>query len=324
MLSDYLRELERELSHRLPREDVQARLAEAESHLRDGIEGRIELGMEPLAAEREAIEAFGLSRRVARATPAAGVRARVGLLGAGYGLGVLFILFGYHFQVHYPRSTDLLFLTWIGLGVAFAVVAFRARRPMPGRVLATGLLGSLIVWLTLGATWLDLSPYMGGSVVPPGRAASQIQECRTALVEKTDDLAALDAGLETVRGLRGVEGLRGPGGYRVSVAQYWVYESRVRFTTVNDPKAAAQAWKDAVGPTARLRMEVERLKRMLVAIPQAQAASTLSNLVVVAPSVLPANVGVALGAVLIDVSFGGLGLLVSNLRRRRPRGGLRA
>ena len=324
MLERYLDDLRRDLAPRLPEEDLQARLAEAESHLREGVEARVELGLSPEDAEREAVAAFGKTERIARSTPPArsSPTLRLALLSSGYGLGVAFFVLGYRLIYDHPRGIEVLFGIWIALGLAFAVVSYRARRPTFFAVLGGGLLGAFVVWLVAGATWLDLHPYGGMGVVPPGEAAASLRRSEAALRDKRTDLAVLESGLKAIKGPRGMEALRVAGGYRAPGARdLRSRDARLTLATYPDAKTATEAWERARDRNG-FRGDVANLNATLAAIPQAQAAGLGANLVQMAPSVLSANVGVAVFAALLDLVCASLGAFAARLGRGRGRRGV--
>ena len=324
MLEAYLRDLESELAKRLPPEDVRARLVEAEAHLTEGVEGRLELGLSVEEAEREAVAAFGVVRTLAQATRPEKVKTRVTLLLGGYALGLFFMAYGFSFLEREPRSIECVLYAWIGLGLLFAVAAFRARRPAIIPVLSAGLIGAVTLWGVVGGTWLDLYPYGGGGVVPPGEADRQLTQAKRMLAERSTDRALLERGLASLRSPSGIESLRVAGGFRAPVVKaYWGYDERVVFTVVPDAEVARTAWISA-GRQQRSALETDRLEGTVEAIPMARAEPTWHSLLNCAPNVLLSGVGVAAGATVIDLAFSGLGALVYSLRRRRNGGGLRA
>lgn len=125
MLERTLRDLERELARWAPEEDVPARLAEVEAHLREGIEGRIELGLDAEAAEREAIAAFGDLRRFTWAYQG---REVLGHLRWKWLIAMALALLAAAEWGHTPLyfAPQLLL---VGALIGFAHTSFRTRRP---------------------------------------------------------------------------------------------------------------------------------------------------------------------------------------------------
>ena len=325
MLEAYLRELEGELARRLPQEDVRARLAEVDAHLRDGIEGRVELGLDAGLAEAEAIRVFGPPREVARAMiPQAASRTgpRRRWLWSGYALGVLFFLFGYPLEIASPRFIEGLFVAWGTIGLGFAAASFRARRPAPIRVFGAGLAGAAAVWAVAGFTWIDLAPYGGAGVVPFGQADGLVRENTRILAGRRADRATIDEAMRVLRGPRGIEGLRTAGGYRapiVNAMEGW--DRRLDFTVLSRAEDARWAWAEGA-KRSRDWLQTRDLEAMLAAIPAARADPAYKNLLAIAPSILSANVAVAGLAVLIDLVFGALGAFWFGYRRRSRGGGI--
>lgn len=313
MLRAYLAELESELARRLPPEDVQARLVEAEAHLRDGTEGRVELGLTPEEAEREAIEAFGLSRRVARAEPSPSAAPRLRLLAAGYGLGVLLFLILFPLVQDTRWGAEATFAIWIGLGFAFAIQSFRARRPTPIPVALTGLVGTLAVWLASG-TWLNLDPY---GVVPWNGIGRVAQDSRQEITRRRAARAAFEGDLRTLRAPQGIEAFRKSSEYRAPIQRVgWGPFDRLEYGFYGDPNVARRAW-DAAARGAWPTFDTSRPEAVLAAIPLAQA-DPVGNLRRSAPALLPPSLGVAAFAVFLDLGAAGLGAAWALRRRRGP------
>lgn len=326
-MSESLRFLDRlaqEAGKSLPPQEVESLVAEAREHLEDAIQARLELRMSFQEAEAEAIAAFGLSRQVVEASlPRSAPRLRIGLFASGYALAGLYTLFSWRFMDYYPDSVEALFAAWLVLGLAFAAVAFHARRPASAPVVLTGMVGAVAFWLLMGLTWIDLKPYGGMGVLPPGAAAEQMRVARKGLVEREADREALAAGLRALDGPRGIEALRTAEGYRAPVDRpSWGYEDRVTFTTVADAKTAQRSWRSVVQRT-RQHLQAAEFLSVLKAVPMAVADPAYKNLLFVAPSVLEANVAIVALVTLIDFAFGWLGHLAHTFRRRR-KGGLHA
>ena len=153
MLDAYLLELRQDLARRLPEEDLRARMAEAEDHLREGIEGRVELGLSQEEAEREAIKAFGQTQSIARATAPDAGRARRRWLDAYWALFAGVVLWS---ALDTPSMPDAVVgVSWLTLAViaiGFRLATFRSGRPDPLAVLRRSFTALLAGTLLLLAT----------------------------------------------------------------------------------------------------------------------------------------------------------------------------
>ncbi len=152
---------------RMPAEDVQARLAEVDAHLRDGIEGRLELGLDPESAERETIVAFGRVSELARLLIGEGLSrfrvARLRWLAAYFSTVFIYVsAVAYVSESAHPLTVLGLFaagiLTCLTGG---AVASFRARRAAPIQIMASGLAASFLIWAAMGGFMLNLWAYGG-------------------------------------------------------------------------------------------------------------------------------------------------------------------
>lgn len=162
MLEAYLRELEDEMSQRLSHEDVQARLAEIAAHLNESVAAYHELGLD----EREALEAMGEPRRLARslAESATEMAHRRRLLSAGLsflGLGVAVAVR----DAYGPGSLTALAALGAHVGLyGTAYGAFRARRRAPVPLAAVALVVVLPIALLRAGIYRELP--LPGSAQP--------------------------------------------------------------------------------------------------------------------------------------------------------------
>lgn len=191
MLKAYLAELEGELARRLPPEDVQARLVEAEAHLRDGIEGRVELGLSREDAERETVAAFGDSRRVAQAVVVPGearaVLVRLRWMAAAYCvLGASYAALDW-LRVCIPFLAPLMVGAVIVCGAGIAVAAFRTRRAATLPILTTGLAASIAFWGLFGVFWLNLWNYGGMGYHSRFGIEGSMEDMRTRSARPVDE-----------------------------------------------------------------------------------------------------------------------------------------
>ncbi len=185
MLDLYLRELENALSRTLTADDVQVRLAEAEVHLREGVDSRVEFGMTRDEAEKEAIEAFGgartTARAIARVVYAHSIAVRLRYLAAAYATlaasyGVLDLL-----RDRVPFLSAVL-LTAVGVCLSgVAITSFRARRSAAIPLLSTGVAASMSLWVFFGFIWLNLWNYGGMGYQSRFRAGESIRTMRASL-----------------------------------------------------------------------------------------------------------------------------------------------
>ena len=155
MLETYLLELERELGRSFSGDDLQTRLAEAEAHLRDGVEARIELGLLPKEAERETVQAFGAVRLLARATEKCegSVKAKTGWLSVYWALFVPTILWSAFAERSLPDAlVQANCLVFCMVGVGFGLAAFRSGHANPLAVLRRSALalgmGAMLLFVT--------------------------------------------------------------------------------------------------------------------------------------------------------------------------------
>lgn len=325
MLNRYLNEMRDELSRTLPRDEVAVRLQEIEAHLKEGIEARLDLGLPREEAEREAITVFGAARPLARQlreSVHASVAPRLYVMGVGYLLAGAFILTA-HLLYDRFRDPAFAFLCMFGtIAAGFVGCSFRARRPAPGPVFATGVGGTVALWILLGSTWMPLAPYGRMGVVPPGFADRQIAECQRLLAQRSAERAVVDTAMMVLQSPIGIEGLRSGVGYAAPVTKaQWAYSEPLALTTLSDATSARVAWED-LDRRGRWRFETDVLVSSVAAIKAARNDSTWRSILYTAPSIVPGGVGVALGIALVDMAFGGLGALFFRLRRRRPSGGV--
>ena len=183
MLRQYLADLEAELAKRLPPEDVQARLIEAEAHLTEGVEGRLELGFSRAEAEREAIETFGAIRvliaRLESVHQARFVRQRLWTVaGVTTSLCASTMLFSVTDWVWLAVLPPLA----VGIGVlSISVLGFAARRSAPIPLALSGIGASLACWGFMSMTYLNLWHYGGVGYLPRWGAATALAEARAHL-----------------------------------------------------------------------------------------------------------------------------------------------
>jgi hypothetical protein len=323
LLEQYLEELGRELARHLPEEDVQTRLAEIDAHLRDGIEGRQELGLDAESAERETLMAFGTARKVAKsitANPArTTLRPRLMWIGTGYTVFFTFLMGGWAIVERFPASYVWFFWAIIACVIGFAVAAFRARGPAPFQLLAVAAGATISCWFAVGLSWLNLYAYAGGGVIPPGQAGRFLEENRRLLAERSADRQVFESGWNLLRSPLGIEALRTEGGYTAPVIQPVSYDRRPQYTILATAKEARKAWSD-LSQRGRGLFDTVRPQSNITAILQAQA-DPWGNLLSQLPDVLTAG-AVQGGAIcVIDLTFGSLGAVAFVYRRRRGQRG---
>lgn len=316
-----------ELRKSLSDSEVEALVSEARNHLEDSIQARLELGASLAEAEAQALAAFGeahqVREEVRRREPSASVASRLYVMGTGYLVAALFILISYRLYDRFPNAGLWFFQLLVIVALGFAGCSFRARRPAPIPILATGVGGTFALWILLGSTWLTLGPYGGMGVVPPGYADRQVEESTRILAQRTADRAVFETAITVLRSPFGIEGLRSGAGYTAPVMKEWSYPDPLELTNLSDPKAARDAW-ERLSQNGRWRFETESLTSTIQAMRVARADSTWNSILHTAPSILPGGLAVAGVAALVDLGFGGLGAVVFQLRRRRPKGGLSA
>lgn len=308
----------------MPAEDVQARLAEVDAHLRDGIEGRCELGLDPEAAERETLVAFGSARTVAQAIatgPArTHLRPRLLWMATGYTVFFSFVMTGWRMADRFPYCYMWFFWAIIACLVGFASAAFRARRPAPVPVFALAIVSIAFCWAAYGATWLNLYAYDGTGVVPKEQADRSLAESRQLLADRTADWAVFDSGLSILRSPLGIEGLRTEGGYRAPVIQPVTYNQRPQYTVLATAEEARKAWQDLSRRGSGL-FDTIRPQNDIAAILRAQA-DPFGNLRSVFPDAAAGGISQACVICAADLIFGSLGAAVFAFRHRRARGGI--
>lgn len=177
MLEAFLHRLAEEAGKELDAETAAALVAETRGHLEESIQARLELGIEPERAEREAIQAFGEAQRTARGVAAEAARPRESkrgkVLAAAYALFIVGVVIGPDFMRLSPALYYAVYgLAWI-LVLAFGVLAFRSRRPAPRRVLSIGLIATLGLWGGIGTTWLHLWHHGGMGETPRWHASDR-------------------------------------------------------------------------------------------------------------------------------------------------------
>ena len=311
MLNAYLRDLEREMARNVTPEDLRARLAEAEDHLREDVDARVELGMTLDQAEREAIEAFGPPMALAKAESPS-VRPRLALVLAGYGAGLVTFFVG-SWMIR-PGIVPLivgLLLVWSALAIAFAVQAFRARRPRPLAIFAVGCAASFAVTLVIGTTTVFRT---GAGVLPKWRVAADRASLLDGLNGRLGEGVLLRREIKRLDGPKGIESFRGPRGYRVPIpasASRW--DARLVERNVARADGARDdvrgAWRENVAEVRRLRDDLDELEEGM--------AHPVRNLIQIGPEVVTLNVVAAVWIALTDLVFGGMGALIFRLRRRR-------
>ncbi len=205
MLDAYLRELERELARRLPREAIQSRLMEVAAHANETTEAFREMGL----SEDAAVRAMGCPRRLARGLAQAALgawdRRRVRFAAcamAGFGANLAGL-------PPWPLLIQPLAIFAIAASFGGAYGAYRARRPRPLALLAIAfaLVGPMTVQSTL--RWVH-HPF------PNGVWANSP---RSGIVRRQPD-PAFDAGAAEpllVQGCRQVPGAIGSAAYLATV-----------------------------------------------------------------------------------------------------------
>ncbi len=311
LLDLYLRELQREFTHTLPAEDVQVRLAEAEAHLREGVEARVELGMPLAEAEREAVETFGRPVALGRAERPS-VLPRLALMLAGYGAGVVTFFAGWWtVQLGIGPMIVGLLLVWSTLAVTFAVHAFRARRPRPLAIFAVGCAASFAATLVIGTTTVFRT---GAGVLPKWRVAADRADLLQDLDGRLAEGDVLRRDHQRLEEPAGIESFHGLQGYRVPVPASASHRgSRL---SEHDVDSAAWAKDDVRNAWRENATEVRRLRDDIAEL-DAGMAHPIQNLKAIAPEIVTLNVAAALWIAFADLVFGGFGILVFRIRRRR-------
>jgi hypothetical protein len=324
-LTRFLDQLDGQLKKALPKTEAEAIVEEARNHLEDSIQARLELGATAEEAETQALLAFGSSQPLVRGwsnVTAPSVAPRLYLMGVGYLLAGVFILTAHLLYDRFRDPAFGFFCVFGAIAVGFVGCSFRSRRPAPGPVFATGLGGTLVLWILLGSTWMTLAPYGGMGVVPPGFADRQLAECERLLVQRSADRTVVDTAMTVLRSPIGIEGLRSGVGYVAPVTKaQWAYSEPFKLTTLRDPMEARDAWED-LNRRGRWRFETSELVSSVAAIKAARTDSTWQSVLNAAPSIIPGGLAIALGTALTDMAFGGLGALFLRLGRRRPPGGV--
>lgn len=317
MLERFLDELGRELVKSHAPDDVRARLIEAELHLAEGVEARLELGLSVADAQREALEAFGQPVALVKAERPS-VRPRLALLAIGYALFVL--MFFAAWSAVSPASVAVvvstILLLWATLAIAFAVLAFRSRRPAPFPLLATGCVASLVVAMSLGATTV---PRRNAGLLPRTKAFAARRTLSTRLARREGEGARLLQDVDRLDRADGLDSFRVRNGFHVPIpasAQGWGPQ-----LTYHDVAAEARA-KDDVRSAWRMNAaEVRQLRDGLVELDDGMA-HPIQSLMATAPEAATYGVVAACGVTLVDLLFGVCGALFA--RRRALRGPLGA
>ncbi len=160
--------------------ELVVRLAEADAHLRDGIEIRVELGLDLASAEREAVATFGdverVSRAIVRESQARGVSVRLQILGRVYASLVVLSFVSYRLLEVSVWTALLPFLVIAAGAIGLAFTSFRARHSAPIPLAVVGVAATTTLWLAVGATTLNLFHYGGHGSVPRWEAASLVRK----------------------------------------------------------------------------------------------------------------------------------------------------
>lgn len=312
MFEEYLEEVRRELSRRLPEDDVQARLTEIEAHLREGIEGRLELGLDPAEAEREAIEAFGTVRRAA--TPQE-LEGRVAWLGLGYAIFLIYLMAGWRLVVANPVMIQV-FLGGLTIAAAgFCAASYRARRPAPFKLAAVGAAATVVGTVIYGTTWLNTYAFGGMGLVPPGEADEYLQVNQNLLSQRMENRVQFDKGMFVLRSSpKGIEGLRREGGYLAPVIQPVSYNEALTYTVVARASDAVRAWRD-LSTRGKEVMYIEGPRDNINAILAARA-SGWDNFASMVPGAVQAGAIHVSVVCVADLLFGSLGAAAFARRRR--------
>ena len=308
MLDAYLRDLESELAKRLPPEDVRARLAEAEAHLRDGTDGRLELGLSLEEAEREAVASFGAARTLGQA-----MRTREPLVDFRF-LLVSAAVVGYWLTFGYGRS----FPDWSLIPVVVSYLAFhgafllRSAKVQRPQIVAF-LLVFIPIWLSLAVPrGLDEADFVRDNLAG---ARAQVATEWTALTRKHEALEGA-----CVRFANGKDA-RSP-----SRIPTYETDGQVRLFDRADREAAARHWSEAMTNGAyAMRMQAETLGEREEE-QNALAHTTKLGFIVRAMGSVFATVGwgPALFYFASHLAAWFLGFALRRYRRRRRDGGLRA
>ena len=183
MLNRYLEELAASAGRELSSVETQALVAETHAHLEDSIQARLELGLTPEEAEREAIAAFGARREIIAGLEGVRqvrfVRKRLwSVAGVTFVLLASTVLFS---VTDWVWLAVLPFLA-VGIGVLFiSVLGFAARRPAPIPLALSGIGSSLACWGFMSMAYLNLWSYGGVGYLPRWGAATALAEAQDHL-----------------------------------------------------------------------------------------------------------------------------------------------
>jgi hypothetical protein len=186
-------EIEKQTEDRLSEESRQHLLDEVECHLDAAVRARLELGMSPIEAEKEAVEAFGHPKAYVddllkvhegiddKPNQALLFRmdpwSKVAFWCASV-VGGLFLL------ASYRSSAIWVLLLGVGISIsAFAVASFRARRIQAIPIFGSTLLVYPVIALAFSFCWVNLYAHGDMGLMPRSEAVRQLARDNRILVQ---------------------------------------------------------------------------------------------------------------------------------------------
>jgi len=339
-------ELEHQTNGRLSDESKQLLLDEVAAHLDAAIQARLELGMTPLEAEVEAVEAFGHPQSYVDDLLSVHERSKPTVKNTWYRSGdrrtliTLSILSAFCtvcILTGIPsfENPATLIAVLAALPV-FAVFSFKARRiqAIPVAIVCAATFITLNLGMSL--TWRNLWAH-GGTGTYPQWQMEQLEAHAHSTVAKLDQMlvplqhrAALHAKYPHEWNLTGAttdemrELLEFPLEHRIeprdSSQPGWVTSADrvISYTMAGDPITANILWqRHGVTLFQDVQLEREETIASLNAIHESESAPRLSELLAnVSENAIALPVWLLLWMG-VNLSFGGLGLLLSPQRRRR-------
>lgn len=204
-----LTELEHQTENRLSDDSRQELLSEVAAHLDSAIRARLELGMVPLDAEREAVELFGhpkvyvdellaVHEGVQETKPhpwlwLKGDRRTLVTFWAAMLFATVFLV-----SQQSMMSVDLAAVIWIGFGIVLGYVSFRVRRIQLLPMALAALAGYVVLTLGITAFWTTFEYNGYPYAVPNWKVQKVLAEDESILEKVIQPLAKLQHGLSVL------------------------------------------------------------------------------------------------------------------------------
>jgi len=314
VLDAYLQELERSARRELSESEAGALVAEAREHLAESIQSRLELGMSPEEAEREAVAVFGTAHAIGQET-----RRRESRIDRPFLFSCLAVVAFWGFvgslRAALPEwATPLFAIAAVGIHAAFIVTSVYARR-----------LQAVTLALVLGPLWLGWATFQAATHVV-GPTPYSDDDYRTHREWVPDEIRNDRAWAAQIRRQRRrlardhARFLRDGGDLSPSRQASFTPAGELRLFRRSDHAKAATLWNAAL---ENARITDEQAARTIEANAAALEAAARAPWWPQIPKEMVYALGESVGpfAVVYDVIHVTAWLTGAFLRRRRSRGG---